>query len=131
MKKLTLFFVVSVFCFAIAACSTSRVKLGVDYNWIPENKCSFTSPEIKVSGIPEGTRKLRVSLTDINVPSYNHGGGTVEYNGSNIIKAGALKNYDGPCPPSGEHIYSIKVQAIDGSGKVIGVGEKTKPCCSF
>lgn len=30
--------------------------------------------------------------------SYNHGGGTVAYNGSDRIPMGALKKYKGPCP---------------------------------
>ena len=107
---------------AIGACSTTGVKLGVEYTWVPDNECSDVSPKIMVSGIPQGTEKLRVSLTDRDVPSYNHGGGTVEYKGSNVIEAGALKYYSGPCPPGGEDFYAIKVDAIDASGRVTGSG---------
>ncbi len=84
------------FCHNYLFSSTTGVKLGVEYTWVPDNECSDVSPKIMVSGIPQGTEKLRVSLTDRDVPSYNHGGGTAEYKGSNVIEAGALKYYSGP-----------------------------------
>jgi hypothetical protein len=115
------------------ACSKiapDAVKLQVDYNWTKANICSGFSPEIKVLGIPPTTKQLKVTVTDLNFLTYNHGGGTVKYEGSNIIPAGALKEYRGPCPPSDTtHQYSIEVDAIDASGVIRGSGEKTKPCC--
>jgi phosphatidylethanolamine-binding protein (PEBP) family uncharacterized protein len=105
------------------------VKLQVDYDWTKANVCTGFSPEIKVSGIPPTTKQLKVSVTDLNYLTYDHGGGTVKYEGSNIIPAGALKDFVGPCPPSDPHQYSIRVDAIDASGVIIGFGEKTKPCC--
>jgi len=133
MKTLSVFVVLVCFV-VVGACATTKVApnavtLKIEYQWKPGNACSTTSPEIKVTGIPKTTKKLRVKLTDLNVPSYNHGGGTVEYKGSNVIKAGALDYYKGPCPPSGTHRYSIKVDAIDASGVIVGTGETTKSCC--
>jgi len=133
MKKLSIF-VIIICLLGIGACTTTRVapnavKLGIEYDWKPENKCSTLSPKIQVSGVPATTKKLRVSLTDLDKLDYDHGGGTVEYKGSNIIEAGALKYYKGPCPPSGSHTYSIKVKAIDASGVIVGSGEMKKPCC--
>jgi hypothetical protein len=62
------------------------------------------------------------------VPTWNHGGGTVTYDGSDIIPAGALKNgYNGPCPPSGSHRYEFTVQAIDAAGVVVGIGKEAHP----
>ena len=115
---------------ACAKIAPDAVELQVDYNWTKANVCSGFSPEIKVLGIPPTTKQLKVTLTDLNFATYNHGGGTVEYGGSNIIPAGALKDYRGPCPPSDTtHQYSIRVDAIDASGVIRGFGEKTKPCC--
>jgi len=67
------------------------------------------------------SKALKVSLTDRDVPSFNHGGGTVQYQGSNIIPVGAHLWMD-----TG---YTIKVKAIDTSGAVVGSGEKTSSCC--
>jgi phosphatidylethanolamine-binding protein (PEBP) family uncharacterized protein len=114
---------------ASAPVSPNAVKLIVDFSWTNQNRCSSVSPEIKISAIPQATKELKVSLTDRDMPSYNHGGGTVKYQGSNIIPAGALKGYTGPCPPSGQHTYTIDVQAIDATGTIIGFGEKSSSCC--
>jgi hypothetical protein len=114
---------------ASAPVAPNAVNLQVDFTWTSQHRCSSVSPEIRVSGIPQATKELKVSLTDRDVPTFNHGGGVVKYQGSSVIPAGALKNYTGPCPPSGQHSYSIKVQAIDASGTIVGSGEKTSPCC--
>lgn len=116
------------------ACVTAKVapnaaNLQVDYSWTKANSCSSVSPPIKVSGIPSTTKELKVTLTDFDAPNYNHGGGTVKYEGSGTIPAGALKNYTGPCPPSGTHSYAIKVDAVDAAGVIVGSGHKTLPCC--
>lgn len=68
-------------------------------------------------------------MVDLDKPDFNHGGGTVQYDGSNVIRAGALKSYTGPCPPSGRHRYSIKVDTIDASGVNTGSGKQTQSCC--
>lgn len=112
-----------------APVAPNAVNLQVDFSWVSQHRCSSVSPEIRVSAIPPTTKELGVSLTDRDVPSYNHGGGVIKYQGSDVIPAGALKSYTGPCPPSGQHSYTIKVQAIDASGIIVGSGEKTLPCC--
>ena len=38
-------------------------------------------------------------LVDLDVKSYNHGGGWVEYKGQSTIEPGAFK-YKSPCPPN-------------------------------
>jgi phosphatidylethanolamine-binding protein (PEBP) family uncharacterized protein len=114
---------------AAAKVSPNEVELQVEYVWTPPSKCSTVSPEITVSGVPASTKQLNVTLTDLDVPTYNHGGGTLKYEGSNVIPSGALKNYRGPCPPSGQHRYTIHVDAIDASGVIVGSGKKTLSCC--
>jgi len=101
--------------------------LDVDFSWEPEHRCSGKSPEIRVAGVPEGTRLLKVTLVDLDVTFWNHGGGTVNNDGSGVIPAGALKSgYNGPCPPSGSHRYEFTVDAVDEQGRTIGTGKKMK-----
>ena len=105
-------------------------SMQVEFTWTTADECSEVSPEIRVTGIPGATETLKVSLTDLDSPDFPHGGGTVRYDGSNIIPAGALNEYFGPCPPfDDQHNYSINVDAIDESGAIVGSGEKTMPCC--
>ncbi len=116
-----------------AGCATTQVSsdavdLTVDFAWQPSDRCSRRSPEIRVANIPAATKTLYVKLKDRDVPNWNHGGGTMAYDGSGLIPAGALKNgYNGPCPPSGSHRYEFTVQAIDAAGVVVGIGKETHP----
>ena len=99
-------------------------KLKVKIAWDKIEKCSYESPEIKIFNLPKKTKYINVSLRDANVPSWNHGGGTVKYNGSNIIKKGMLKDgYNGPCPPYGSHLYIYSIKTLDSNDTIIGEGE--------
>ena len=103
----------------------SIVALDVDFSWEEEHRCSSKSPEIRVAGIPAGTKFLKVTLVDLDVPFWDHGGGTVNNDGSGVIPAGSLKSgYNGPCPPGGSHRYEFTVNALDGQGRIIGAGKK-------
>ncbi len=104
----------------------NAVSLEVKFSWKKTSKCSNKSPKIKVTNIPKNTVLLKVELTDLDVPSYNHGGGSLKYTGSGIIPAGALKSYTGPCPPSGSHRYRFTVKAVNKEGIVIGIGKAVK-----
>ncbi len=107
-----------------AKVSPNVINLNVKISWKTIQKCSNESPEIKIINLPKNTKYIEVSLSDTNVPSWNHGGGKVKYNGSNIIPKNALKNgYNGPCPPSGSHLYVFDVKAINKDGVIIGSGE--------
>jgi len=64
-------------------------------------------------------------MTDLDVPSYNHGGGTVEYTGNNIIEPGAF-TYLSPCPPSGSHSYQWTATARKKTGMLGGSLGKAK-----
>ena len=101
------------------------VALDVDFSWKEEHRCSSKSPEIRVAGIPAGTKLLKVTLVDLDVPFWNHGGGTVENDGSGVIPAESLKSgYNGPCPPGGSHRYEFTVDAVDEQGLIVGSGKK-------
>jgi len=98
-------------------------ELAVSFTWDNIERCSRTSPEIQLAAIPAGTETFNIKLKDLDVPKWNHGGGSVSNDGSGIIPSGALKSgYNGPCPPSGSHRYRFTVKALDGNGKVTGIG---------
>jgi hypothetical protein len=39
--------------------------------------------------VPQGTARLQFAMTDLNVPSFHHGGGTVAYSGQMAVPCGA------------------------------------------
>ena len=99
--------------------------MNIDYDLI--GGLGSPSPEIKMSNIPKGTAFLRVTMTDLDLTSFDHGGGTVAYTGGDIIPEGALKGYRGPEPPAGGHSYQIVVQALNSDKSLIlGEGKLTK-----
>ncbi|MEQ8655388.1 MAG: YbhB/YbcL family Raf kinase inhibitor-like protein [Kiloniellales bacterium] len=103
----------------------TAATLQVDFTWVGTEACSSDSPAFTIGGVPEGTTRLRFAMKDLDVPTYNHGGGTVGFSGSPDIPAGAFA-YKGPCPPSGSHRYQWTVQALDAGGEIIGEGYATQ-----
>lgn len=83
------------------------------------------NPTFILSNVPEGTKFIQFSLTDLDVPSYHHGGGTIEYTGKNTIEPGAFK-YKSPCPPSGSHRYQWTATAKKKKGLFGGSIAKAK-----
>lgn len=101
--------------------------LSVDFSWSGIPACSSRPPAFAIGNIPAGTKTLAFNLTDLNVPTFHHGGGTVAYTGNGDIPAGAF-TYTGPCPPSGSHEYRWDVRAINAAGDtILGEGSATKP----
>ncbi len=93
---------------------------------VKSNGCSSKPPAFTVNGVPAGTKTLKFAMTDLNVPSYDHGGGTVTYSGSADIPAGSF-SYKGPCPPDGAHDYKFVVTAINAAGDtVLGRGQAVR-----
>lgn len=112
---------------AISSTAALAEDFTVDFKFDSSSRCSRTSPEIRVGGIPAGTVAFRVRLKDKNVPSWRHGGGKVVNDGSGIIPKGALTDgYNGPCPPSGSHRYVFTVQALDANDDELAEGEATQ-----
>lgn len=106
-------------------------SMSVSFEW-QAGGCQLNSPnpKIVVANVPEGTAYLKVTMTDLDVSSFNHGGGTVEYKGNGIVEAGALSGYKGPCPPAGSHTYMFRVTALNGDQSLIlgeGAAEKRYP----
>ena len=127
-RKISIMLAVSL---SVLACKSIPIAenvttMDVSFKWSSKSGCSRVSPEIHIGGIPTGTQYLKVKMTDLNLKSYRHGGGEVIYNGSGIIPEGALKSYEGPCPPN-PHNYEFLVQALNGEKSLIlGVGKKAR-----
>lgn len=120
-------FIVSVVLVFFLGCTkdySNLPQIEVDFNW-PEQNATVVSPEIKLKNVPEGTKELEINMFDLD-NSHNHGGGTVVYNGSNVIPERSLKKYQGPAPVFMTPLYEISVKAIDSDGEVIGFGKKSR-----
>ena len=71
--------------------------------------------------MPSGTAKLDFHMTDLNKPSFHHGGGTVDYRGQAEVPCGAFaKGFVGPSPPPGEiHTYEFTIKALGANGATL------------
>ena len=83
------------------------------------------NPRFVLSNVPKGTKFIEFSMTDLDVPTYDHGGGTVAYTGNNILEPGAF-TYKSPCPPSGSHRYRWTATAKEKTGLFSGSLGKAK-----
>ena len=109
----------------LVASATAASAMSMSFDWGPTKKCfDSKSPPITLSAVPEGTKKLRFRMTDLNAPNYSHGGGTVTYDGKNKLAYGAFR-YKGPCPPQ-PHTYQFTVDALDAKGKKIASAKARK-----
>ena len=88
------------------------------------------NPRFVLSNVPEGTKFIQFTMKDLDAPHYNHGGGTVEYTGSNIIEPGAF-TYLSPCPPGGIHRYQWTATAKKKTGPSSGSLGKAQATRSY
>ena len=77
------------------------------------------NPIFSLSNVPAGTKKINMFMSDLDAPNYDHGGGTIEYKGQNVIQPGAFK-YTSPCPPSGTRTYEWVAWVKDANDDTIG-----------
>ena len=135
MKKWSMLRIAVFFCASIML-SLGCVKkadnyqqLAVNFEWAGGG-LSSPNPEIKITNPPAGTAFFKVQMTDLDMTSFDHGGGTVPStikNGMATIEQGSLKGYRGPEPPAAQsHRYMIKVFALNkdqtlvlGEGKAV------------
>ena len=107
--------------------------LNVDFKWMLKHQCSKSSPELKVENIPKGTVEMRIQMIDLDMRTFNHGGGNLKneagFPTTFTIAEGALQSYTGPCPPnfsSFGHDYEFFVVAVDKQNNEVGKGSKKK-----
>jgi len=123
---------------AIAAISFASVasadSFSIGFTWDGLKKCnsgnpnSVQNPAFVVKNIPAGTQVIEFRLKDLDVPGFNHGGGTVAVTSDGTIAPGAFK-YQSPCPPGGKHKYewTATAKSKKGSdGKKLGVAKATR-----
>jgi len=100
--------------------SPDAIEMKVDFTWDGLVPCALGgNPEIRISGIPEGTKTFVVSLYDHGM---SHGKQTLGNDGSGIIRKGALDEIEGPCPFADSGRYKFKVEAVNANKKIIGIG---------
>ena len=102
--------------------------MSVEFSWAGTEACSPRSPAFVVRNAPPGTATLDFQMTDLNVPSYRHGGGRVAYGGAGSVNIppGAF-TYTGPCPPGETHNYRWTVTALSAAGAALGTATATQP----
>lgn len=106
----------------LAASAIAVLTLSLGVSGAFAFSASFTwcsgSPRFALTDVPQGTAKLDLRMTDLNKPSFHHGGGTVDYRGQGEVPCGAFaKGFVGPSPPPGEvHTYEFTVKALGANG---------------
>lgn len=119
MRKSTIFVFAGLIGVAMA---TPAFSMSMSFKWGPTKDCfDSKSPPITVKNVPDGTKKLRFKMIDLNAISYPHGGGTVKWKGNGKLPYGAFR-YKGPCPPS-PHTYEISVKALGSGNKVLATAK--------
>lgn len=116
---------------AATTISSHAQAFSVSFDWSGLKRCTtgrpntVQSPPFRIRNIPNGTRSIVFKMVDLNVPRYNHGGGTVNVSRSGQLPRGAFR-YKSPCPPSGRHTYEWTATAKDGAGgrgRTLGVAK--------
>jgi len=113
----------------VVSSSAMASEFKVEWEWKKENICYHKSPQINLKNVPAETTKLSISMVDLDRRGNYHGGGSVDYGGKGTVPKGALGNFNGPCPPDGEHRYEITVIAFDETGKNLAKGVGMRECC--
>ncbi|WP_161594587.1 YbhB/YbcL family Raf kinase inhibitor-like protein [Marimonas lutisalis] len=109
--------------------TSAAAEMSLSFSWGDIPLCTTGRPNIvgnpafALTGVPEGTDRIVFKLKDLDVPGYDHGGGTVKVkmSGSGTIPSGVFK-YKSPCPPSGRHTYEWTATAKQG-GKTLATAK--------
>jgi Phosphatidylethanolamine-binding protein len=97
---------------ALVFTASSAAAFSASFTW-----CTG-SPRFQLTDVPPGAAKLDFHMTDLNKPSFHHGGGTVDFRGQAEVPCGAFaKGFVEPSPPPGEvHTYEFTIKALGASG---------------
>lgn len=118
--------------FAVSPAAAEQFR--ISFTWAGLKLCTSGSPntvanpEFVVKGLPKGTQVIQFRLVDKDVPTYNHGGGTVAMTRDGKVPRGAFK-YQSPCPPNGAHTYEWTATAKSKKGfggKKLGVAKAAR-----
>tara|TARA_B100001093_G_scaffold78157_1_gene69284 strand:- start:633 stop:1025 length:393 start_codon:yes stop_codon:yes gene_type:complete len=100
-----------ILCFILLFCSNLFAEdFKLSFEWGDLKLCTsgmpntVENPKFELTNVPDGTKWIYFKMVDLKVPSFNHGGGWIEYIGENTLNPGAFK-YKSPCPPDGVHKY--------------------------
>jgi len=101
--------------FALLLTMSAAFAFSASFAW-----CSG-SPSFTLTDVPPGTARLQFAMTDLNVPSFHHGGGTVAYSGQTTVPCGAFSfGFTGPSPPPGQvHTYQFRIKALGPNGAAL------------
>ena len=127
MKSVRVFFIL--FFFICGGCTEGPNaedfvdKIDTDFVWDLNNP--NRSPEIHLSKIPNETNRIDLHFFDAT-NEWEHGGGSVIYDGSSIIPAGALNGFKGISSSWGVPKIRLVVEAFDEESRLIGKGVITK-----
>jgi hypothetical protein len=72
-----------------SASNNQKSSLSLHFSWAGIAACGSTSPAFELDSVPADTKQLRFMMTDLNMPSFDHGGSTVAYTG-NTVERGAV-----------------------------------------
>jgi hypothetical protein len=64
--------------------------MSLDFSWAGVVGCTSKPPAFTVSDVPESTSRLAFNMVDLNLPSFPHGGGTIDYHGGDQLAAGSF-----------------------------------------
>jgi phosphatidylethanolamine-binding protein (PEBP) family uncharacterized protein len=104
---------------ALASSASGAAAFSAKFTWCPG------SPRFELADVPAATAKLSFAMTDLNVPTFHHGGGTVPYAGATysapVVPCGSFAvNFIGPSPPAGQvHTYRFTIKALGADGAVL------------
>lgn len=109
-------------------------NFSISFTWDGLKACNtgdprtVANPAFVVKGVPAGTQFIEFRLKDLDVPGFNHGGGSVAVSSDGTVSPGAFK-YQSPCPPGGQHRYEWTATAKDKKGfggKKLGVAKAVR-----
>jgi phosphatidylethanolamine-binding protein (PEBP) family uncharacterized protein len=129
MRRSIIFTTVSLMALGLV---THANAFGASVKWAETSGCSGQTPNVTFSAIPKGTAKIDVKMVDLDYPTFNHGGGSVDFTGKTKYEPGELlsmfSTYRGPCPPVGTtHRYEWTFDALDAAGAVLKSAKATIP----
>jgi len=101
---------------ALGLSASGALAFSASFNW-----CGAGSPSFTLADVPPGTATLQFAMTDLNVPSFHHGGGKVAHHGQAEVPCGAFSaGFFGPSPPAGQvHTYQFTIKALAANGAAL------------